>query len=219
MVIYLTTNVINGKKYIGKDTKNKNSYLGSGKFLKQAIVKYGKENFKKEILEYCNNEIHLREREEYWLNYYDAANNTNFYNCHNVSYGCPKDVHKGRKNTWWDKSINTRKPNSGWNEESKQKQSEVLKGRKVTWGNKIAKSRKGKPTGIDYTTRKSIKGRPRSKTAGKPPIPVLQYDKKGNFIKEWDSISNAEKWLCKGDIRSVLDGKTKTAGGYIWKNK
>lgn len=91
--------------------------------------------------------------------------------------------------------------------------------RQITWGNKITNSKKGKPTGVDYTTRKSIKGRPRSKTAGKPPVPVLQYDKQGNFIKEWDSISNAEKWLGKGDIRSVLGKKTKSAGGYIWKNK
>ena len=72
MIIYKTTNLINNKFYIGKDAKNKKSYLGSGKVLKQAIQKYGKENFKKEILEYCTDLEHLDEREIYWIDKYNA---------------------------------------------------------------------------------------------------------------------------------------------------
>ena len=51
--IYKTTNLINGKIYIGKrshENPEKDKYLGSGNVLKQAISKYGKQNFKKEIL-------------------------------------------------------------------------------------------------------------------------------------------------------------------------
>ena len=49
--IYLTTNKINGMKYIGKHYGElDDSYLGSGKILKRAIEKYGKENFEKSIL-------------------------------------------------------------------------------------------------------------------------------------------------------------------------
>ena len=47
MVIYKTTNLVNGKIYIGKDKYNNPKYLGSGKILKLAINKYGKGNFRR----------------------------------------------------------------------------------------------------------------------------------------------------------------------------
>jgi hypothetical protein len=122
MVIYLTTNLINNKKYIGKDTNNNDSYLGSGVDLKKDIKMFGKSNFKKEILEYCNNKQHLVEREEYYLQKYDVENNPEFYNKTNKSFG-----------------------NSGQTEEGKKKISEARKG----WipsdeiKTKISKNRKG----------------------------------------------------------------------------
>jgi hypothetical protein len=64
--VYKITNLINGKFYIGKHrTKNLNDgYFGSGKLLRQAITKYGLDNFKKEILEVCKTEeqMNLAER-------------------------------------------------------------------------------------------------------------------------------------------------------------
>lgn len=68
MIIYKTTNLINGKFYIGKDEKNNPDYYGSGLILNRAIKKNGKENFVKEILEVCNDSKHLCEREIYWIN-------------------------------------------------------------------------------------------------------------------------------------------------------
>ena len=43
MIIYKTTNLITGKFYIGKDKYNNEDYIGSGKILKNAIYKYGRE--------------------------------------------------------------------------------------------------------------------------------------------------------------------------------
>jgi hypothetical protein len=50
--IYKTTNLINGRFYVGmhKTHKIDDFYLGSGKALKHAIKNYGRGNFKKEIL-------------------------------------------------------------------------------------------------------------------------------------------------------------------------
>jgi len=66
-VIYKTTNLTNGKIYIGyHSTKDLNdTYLGSGKILNQAIKKYGLNNFKREILYVfpTKEEALLKERE------------------------------------------------------------------------------------------------------------------------------------------------------------
>jgi group I intron endonuclease len=66
-VIYKTTNLINGKFYVGKDSKNNPTYLGSGILLNMAIKKYGREHFIKEILEFCETEKHLCNREVFWI--------------------------------------------------------------------------------------------------------------------------------------------------------
>jgi group I intron endonuclease len=67
MIIYKTTNILNGKYYVGKDINNSKNYLGSGVLLKRAIKKYGKENFTKEILEHCETLDILNEREKFWI--------------------------------------------------------------------------------------------------------------------------------------------------------
>jgi group I intron endonuclease len=80
MVIYKTTNLITNKIYIGQDSKNNPNYLGSGLLLNSSIEKHGIENFKKEILEYCNSKKELNEREIYWINYYNSLDKNIGYN-------------------------------------------------------------------------------------------------------------------------------------------
>lgn len=82
--IYLTTNIVNGKKYIGQCSlvKNKNwqTYLGSGKHFLMAIKKYGKESFEREILCYAFSKSYLDELEQHFISEHDAVNNRTFYN-------------------------------------------------------------------------------------------------------------------------------------------
>ena len=54
-IVYETTNLINGKYYIGVHRKNGKNYLGSGKILIYAIKKYGRDNFMREILRKFDN--------------------------------------------------------------------------------------------------------------------------------------------------------------------
>jgi hypothetical protein len=54
-IVYKTTNIITGRFYIGShQTSNINDgYIGSGKVLKMAVRKYGRDNFKFEIICKC----------------------------------------------------------------------------------------------------------------------------------------------------------------------
>ena len=46
---------------------------------------------------------------------------------------------------------------------------------------------------------------------------ILQIDKNGNMIKEWDSVNSIKKRY--KHINAILRGDRKTAGGYYWEYK
>ena len=50
---------------------------------------------------------------------------------------------------------------------------------------------------------------------------VYQYDLLGNFIKEWDCLSEVQRHLniLVTHITACCNGRQKTAGGYIWKRE
>lgn len=80
--IYLTTNLINNKKYIGQHHANRftEGYKGSGKLILRAIRKYGPENFRVELLEYCYSQEELDTKEEFYIMKYKALESDQFYN-------------------------------------------------------------------------------------------------------------------------------------------
>jgi len=80
MIIYKTTNLINGKIYIGKAIDKSSGYLGSGKILKVAIKKYGRENFHKEIIDLAGDLDEHREKEIFWIDFYKSRDPKIGYN-------------------------------------------------------------------------------------------------------------------------------------------
>ena len=52
-------------------------------------------------------------------------------------------------------------------------------------------------------------------------IPILQFSKDMEFIKEWPSIAEAQRLLriSQGNICACCQGKRKQAGGFVWKYK
>ena len=89
--VYEITNLVNGKKYIGKRSCKcpieEDKYMGSGIYLKQAIQKYGIKNFEKQILFECKNEKEALEKEIYIINKLDAVKKRNYYNVANGGQG------------------------------------------------------------------------------------------------------------------------------------
>lgn len=70
--VYITTNLINNKIYIGQhksETFDPN-YIGSGKYLRNAINKYGRNNFSVEVVEWAENKYLLNLLEKRWIRFY-----------------------------------------------------------------------------------------------------------------------------------------------------
>ena len=86
--IYKTTNLLSNKFYIGMhSTSNlKDGYLGSGTSLRYAIRKYGSENFKLEIIEWCNDRESLAVREKEIITE-EFLNDPNCYNLKPGGFG------------------------------------------------------------------------------------------------------------------------------------
>jgi len=99
--LYRTTNLINGKIYIGVHSTNRinDTYLGSGFILKRAIEKYGEKNFKKEILYLFDNIEEMYEKEKEIVNVDFVKRDDNY----NMSIGGKLCILYGEKNGFYGK--------------------------------------------------------------------------------------------------------------------
>ena len=73
MIIYKTTNKVNSKCYVGKDSHNDPDYLGSGVYLSKAINKYGRENFVKETIDSAETSEEINKKEKRWIKFYNSV--------------------------------------------------------------------------------------------------------------------------------------------------
>ena len=227
MVVYMVINLINGKKYIGMDSNNNPSYLGSGVLILKALSKYGRKNFKKIILEYCISIEDMELKETYWINKCNALKSPHFYNLEdNRKRGTDPFQNKTEeeKRLIYDKrglsqkgkpKLGNRKPKpEGFSESQK----EIFKNR-GKWRSeesilKQIQSTKGKKQNQII---KHWNQSPDSNSLK----PILQFDKNHNFIKEWDSIKEASLALNmnRRNITNNLTNVSKSAFGFIWEYK
>jgi group I intron endonuclease len=84
--VYITTNLVNGKQYIGDHSTNDLNcyttkiYFGSGIAIKEAIKKYGKQNFKKDILEFFDTKENAFNSQEKYIKLYKTHVSQDGYN-------------------------------------------------------------------------------------------------------------------------------------------
>ena len=83
--IYLTTNLVNEKIYIGQhvissDKRANATYIGSGELFRKTVKKYGKENFKRKILRICYTQKELNTWEYVYIKKYKSQDKKIGYN-------------------------------------------------------------------------------------------------------------------------------------------
>jgi group I intron endonuclease len=136
-IIYKCTNLINGKIYIGQTIKKLSrrrifhevtALKNRGYYLHSAIRKYGKENFRWEIIESCSSKKLLDFKETFYIK---------FFNSMNSSFGYNLKSGGSNGNPYANKSENEM-------HEINVKKSKSFKGRVLTqeWKDKISLTRK-----------------------------------------------------------------------------
>lgn len=147
--VYKVTNLINGKIYVGQKKYTRSnminpmpSYLGSGSKIVKAVKEFGRENFKREILCWCENRQCADDMEIYFIKYFNSTNPDIGYNI--TSGGqliMPKEI---------TSCFGVDNPNYGnkWTDEQKLKMSEFAKSRNISgernpnYGNKWSDEQK-----------------------------------------------------------------------------
>ena len=216
--IYITTNNINNKKYIGQRKYDRNgswkSYLGSGLILKKAIKKYGKENFSKEIIIVSYNQEELNELEIFYINKYDAAISEDYYNIANggksgnVFVGKTEEEMVKIRRKMSEANSGSNNPNFGKNQFAGKTEEEMIKIQK-----KISEAMTGKQH--SYETKKKMSENRQDK------IPVICITTKKIFgsIKEAERITginqgNIIKCCQRKGCKSA--GKTPDGRKMVW---
>lgn len=153
IIIYETTNLVNGKTYVGQHkvvSTKYDYYLGSGKIIRKAIKKYGKENFVRKDL-YKVTTRQLADFLEIKTISERRAIGKAEYNLAVGGYG----FHKKHKP--WNKGKKTG-PHS---EDSNKRRSITMKGMKHSEerNKKISDARKGKPSNVKGKHWKLVEGK------------------------------------------------------------
>jgi ribosomal protein L44E len=163
--VYQTTNLVNRKIYIGvHGTRNPDDgYIGSGKILKDAIARYGRKSFVKQVLFIFDNLEDAYEQEKQIVNESFVARSDTYNLTVGGSYSRPFD--EERKELYSKRMTGENHPQYGKKQsvESNIKRSQTLTGRKMSKEaiEKSASARRGKPSpfkGSKRVYKNSLKG-------------------------------------------------------------
>ena len=240
--IYLRTNKINGKKYVGQVTtkrfkarQNKWNNLNlpyAGNVINNARKKYGIESFGFEILKECKDE-ELNQWEMYYIkklntkvpygyNMTDGGGGKSGFTISDETKIKMSEKMKGKKLSveTRKKLSETHKGKTTWmkgkhhSQESKQKISEAHRGKKLSdeHKRKMSEAQKGKKHSKEA----------KNKISEANSKPVLQINKDTNeIITEFPSVMEVERQLgfYQSNISMCCNGKRKTVGGFKWQYK
>ena len=211
--IYLITNDINNKKYVGKTEfndiqkrfsehcKDCNRREYEKRPLYSAMKLYGVEHFYIQELEYVPYNQNLSEREIYWIDYYDT-----YHNGYNATRGGD-----GKRYLDYDLIINTYK-----------KVQSIKETAEITGAHPDSVSNILKAANIEIKPSRKIQREKFGKSVG-------MYDLQDNFLRQFETLHDASIYMvenkltgCKEStirthISEVCRGKRQTAAKFKWK--
>lgn len=152
--IYLRTNLVNGKQYVGQTNNFKRreynwyntNWSYAGKLINNARKKYGVDNFKTSILDVVKTQDESNEMETYYIKLFNTKT-PNGYNLTDGGEGCSgyniSDEIKKRLS-----EVNKGENNPFYGRHHSKETIEKLKNRVITdeWRNKISEATKGRPS-------------------------------------------------------------------------
>jgi len=214
MFVYKTTNLVNGKIYVGQHATNNldDQYIGSGKLITRAIKKYGPNNFKFEIFQFAESYEELDALEKNLISTLSANDGNIGYNIHPGGLGGNAYI-KVNQYDLNGKFIKT------WNaliEASEQ----LSLSYKAIQGCAVGQKKSG--AGFQwrfYNENENCVDIPPHKN--KTRRAVNQYSADGTFIKTWPSAADAAEALninassignCCGLNKSVI-----LIAGFVWR--
>lgn len=190
MIVYKTTNLLNGKIYVGKDSKNNPNYLGSGVLLAKALRKHGRQNFIKETLCYCNSIEELNEKEIFYI---ESLNSRNSKIGYNVAFG-------GEGNDHFRK---TGKDNHNFGLVRSDELRNRIRAKKL--GVKTPESIKKKIS--ESLAKSEIFKESLNRIHEQRKRKIDEFDLQMKYIKTWNSIKEAQEYYGIGGISKVCKGK------------
>lgn len=215
--------------------------------LQRAFDKYGIDNLEYNILEEVSDEKLLNKREKYWIDFYGGINSDQVYNLKDPLLNEHSDYVKNKMSK---NNMGENNPNYGheWTTEMKKRESDRKKGKswEELYGEEkanemkknAAKSQEGRTHSEE--TKDKIRqhnigeknpsyGKGDRQRGDKNPMfgkaalhrrAILQFEKNGNFIKEYEFICQVkDDGFNIGNVGAAVKGNLKSAGGFIWKYK
>ena len=190
--IYLWTNLVNGKKYVGQTTcfhrrMKTYRYTYPNAYMEHAVNKHGLDNFDITILERDVPLDKLDEREQYWLDYYQSYDLDKGYNICKIAV-----TTKGVTHT------------EEWCQEHSDYMKEKWKDTEYRnfWHNRMSGEN-------NYFYGKRFSG---DKNGHAKAVRCVELNKIYTTVQEASKCSGTSRQ----NISHVLNGRQETAGGYHW---
>ena len=190
--IYLWTNLVNGKKYVGQTTcfhrrMKTYRYTYPNAYMEHAVKKHGIDNFDITILERDVPLDKLDEREQYWLDYYQSYDMDKGYNICKIA-----STTKGVTHT------------EEWCQEHSDYMKEKWKDAEYRnfWHNRMSGEN-------NYFYGKRFSG---DKNGHAKAVRCVELNKIYTTVQEASKCSGTSRQ----NISHVLNGRQETAGGYHW---